>query len=98
MPSSEMSVSPVIGKLGLTTVSYTLNTGDLVLKGSASISPATLHREAWSFLMPLLHVGSSVKKSRTIKMLDISDERTDQSMRATLFLLIPVRCVLALSS
>ena len=50
MPSSVTSVSPVSGKLGLSPVSHTLNTGD---KGTASISHATLLREAsrgWGFL------------------------------------------------
>ena len=32
MPSSVTSVSPVNGKLGLSPVSHTMNTGDLVLK------------------------------------------------------------------
>ena len=68
-------------------------------EGSASISPATLHREAWGFLMPLLYVGPSVQKChRHVKIVDMSDKRTDQSMRTTLFLLILVRCVLELSS
>ena len=53
MPSPVTSVSPVSGKLGLTPVSHILNTGDLGLKGSASISPATLHREAVGLLMQL---------------------------------------------
>ena len=41
---------------------------------------------------------SCPKFHRHVKILDMSDERTDQSMRTTLFLLILVRCVLALSS
>ena len=49
--------------------------------------------------MPLLCVGPSVQKChRHVKIVDMSDERTDQSMRTTLFLLILVRCVLAWSS
>ena len=49
--------------------------------------------------MPLLCVGPSVQKChRPVKIVGMSDEPTDQSMRITLFLLILVRCVLALSS
>ena len=49
--------------------------------------------------MPLLCVGPSVRKChRYVKIVDMSDERTAQSMRTTLFLRILVRCVLALSS
>ena len=49
--------------------------------------------------MPLLCVGPSVQNfHRHVKVLDMSDERTDLSMRTTLFLVIIVRCVLALSS
>ena len=71
------------------------------LEGSASIfpDPATLHQEAGGFLMPLLCVGPSVQKChRSVKIVDMSDMRTDQSMRTTLFLLNLVRCVLTLSS
>ena len=50
MPSSVTSVSQVSGKLGLAPVSHTLNTGDFGAEGSASIFPATLHREAGAFL------------------------------------------------
>ena len=47
--------------------------------------------------MPLLCVGPSVQNChRHVKILDMSDERTDQSMHTTLFLLILVSCVLAL--
>ena len=68
-------------------------------EGSASLSPATLHREAGGFLMPLLCVGPSVQKChRHVKIVDMSDERPKQSMCTTLFLLILVRWVLALSS
>ena len=46
--------------------------------------------------MSLLCVGSSVQNChRHAKILDMSDERTDQSMRTLLFLLILVRCVLS---
>ena len=63
------------------------------------MSPATLHREAGVFLMPLLCVGPSVRKCRRyVKIVDMSDERTAQSMHKALFLLILVKCVLALSS
>ena len=49
--------------------------------------------------MPLLCIGPSVPNChRHAKIVDMSDKRTDQSMRTTLFLLILVRCVLALSS
>ena len=49
--------------------------------------------------MPLLYVGPSVQKChKHVKIVDMCDERTDQSMRTALFLLILVRCVLALSS
>ena len=48
--------------------------------------------------MPLLCVGPSVQKChRHVKIVDMSDERTDHSMRTTLCLLILVRCVMALS-
>ena len=98
MPSSVTSVSPASGKLGLAPVSHTLNTG---AEGSASISHATLHRKAGGgggFLMPLLCVGPFVQNVRRVNILDMSDERTDQSILTTLILLILVRCVLALSS
>ena len=50
------------------------------------ISPATLYCGAVGFLKPLLCVGSSVQKClRHFKIVDMSDERTDQSMRTTLF-------------
>ena len=49
--------------------------------------------------MPLLCVGPSVQNcQRHVKILGTSDERIDQSMRTTLFLLILGRCVLALST
>ena len=92
MPSSVMSVSPVSGKLGLAPCLHTLNNScNLVLRDR--------HREAGGFLMPLLCIGPSVQKChRHVKIVDMSDERTDQSMRTTLFLLMLVRCVLSLSS
>ena len=81
-PSSVMSLSLVSGKLGLSPVLHTLNTGDLVLS------------DQHQYLMrPSVQNGH-----RHVKILDMSDEQTDQSMRTTLFLLILVRCVLALSS
>ena len=99
MPSSVTSVFPVIGKLRLSAVSHTLDTGDFGAEGSVSISHATLHRKAWGFLMPLLCAGPSVPNChRHVKILDMSDERADQSMRTTLVLLILVRFVLTLSS
>ena len=96
MPSSVTSVAPVSGKLGLAQVLHTLNNScDLVPRDQH----AKLHREAGSFLMPLLCVGPSVQKCHGhVKIADMPDERTDHSMRTTLFLLILVRCVLALSS
>ena len=49
--------------------------------------------------MPLLCVGPSVQKChRHVKIVDMSDKRTDHLMHTTLFLLILVRCVLAFSS
>ena len=49
--------------------------------------------------MPLLCIGPSVQNChRHVQILDMSDERTDQSKRTTLFLLILGRCVLALST
>ena len=46
--------------------------------------------------MPLLCIGPSVQNChRHVKILDMSSERTDQSMRKPLLLLILVRCVLA---
>ena len=81
MSSSVTSVSPVNGKLGLAQVSHTLSTGELVLRNRA-----TWHRKAAGFLMSLLCVGPSVQNChRHVKILDMSDERTDQSMRTTLF-------------
>ena len=76
MSSSVTSVSPVSGKLGLSPVLQTLNTGaGFGADGSASISPATLHRKAGGFLMPLLCVGPSVQNChRHVKILDMSDE------------------------
>ena len=48
-----------------------------------------LLREAWSLLMPLLCVRLSVQKGhRHVQIVDMSDERTGQSMRTTSFLLI----------
>ena len=80
MPSSVTSVSPVSGKSGLAPGSHTLNNScDLVLYGSASISPATLHRQAGGFLMPSLCVGPFVQIChRHDKIVDMSDEQTDQ--------------------
>ena len=99
MPSSVTSVFPVSGKLGLATNLHTLNTGRFCAEGLTSISHATLHRKAGGFLVPLLCVGPSARNChRPVKILDMSDERTDQLMRKTLFLLSLVRCVLALSS
>ena len=48
--------------------------------------------------MPLLCVGHSVQNCHShVRILEMFDERNDQSMRTTLCLLIQVRCVLALS-
>ena len=45
-----------------------------------------MHREAGGFLMPLLCVGSSVQKChKHVKMVDMPDELTDQSLCSTLF-------------
>ena len=102
MPSSVTSMSPVSGKLGLAPVSHTLNTDDLVLSDQHQYLMQHCIEKlggGGEFLMPSLCVGPSVQKChRHVKTLDISDERTDQSIRTTLFLLILVRCVLALSS
>ena len=69
MPSSATSVSPVSGKLGLAPVSYTLNTGDLVLRDQHQY---LLHPEAGGFLMPLLCVGPSVQKChRQLKLSEL---------------------------
>ena len=66
---------------------------------SINISHATLHRKVGGFLMPLLCVGPSVQNChRHVKIFDMPDERNDNLKRTTLFLLILVRCVLALSS
>ena len=98
MLSSVTSVSPVSSKLGLPPVSHTLNTDDLVLGISIVIYCSTVPRN-WGFLMQLLCDGPSIQKChRHVKIVDMSDERTDQSMRTTLFLLILMRYVLALSS
>ena len=96
MPSPETSTSQVSDKLGLELVWHTLNTGDLVL----NISCNTASRGwAGGFFMPIFWVGSSVQKCHGhVKIVDMSDERTDQSMRTTLLLLILARCDLALSS
>ena len=93
-----MSVSPVSGKLGLVPVSHILNTGDLVLRDQHQYH--LQHCIEWlGFLDANLCVGPSVLKChRHVKIVDMSDERTDQFMRTTLFLLILVRCVLVLSS
>ena len=97
MPSSVKSVSPVSGKLGLTLVSHALNTGNLVLRDQYLMQHCI--EKAGGFLMRLLCVGHSVQNChRHVKILDMSDERTDLSMRTTLFLLIRVSCVLAFSS
>ena len=49
--------------------------------------------------MPLLCVGHSVKKChRHVQIINMSDEQTDQSIRTASFLLILMRCVLALAS
>ena len=74
------------------------STGFTYSEISIDISCNTAPR-GWAFLMPLLCVGTSVQKChRHVKIIDMSDERTDQSLRTTLFLLILVRSVLALSS
>ena len=97
MPSSVKSVSPVSGKLGLAPVSHTLNTctGDLVLRDQHQyLLQHWIERlgflDAIIILCPKCH--------RPVKIVDISDKRTDKSMRTTLFLLILVRCVLTFSS
>ena len=100
MPSSVTSMSPVSGKLGLAPVLHTLNTDDLVLSDQHQylMQHCIEKLGGGEFLMPLLCVGPSVQNChRHVKILDISDERTNQSIRTTLFLLILVRCVLALS-
>ena len=96
MPSPETSTSQVSNKLGLELVWHTLNTADLVL----NISCNTVSRGwAGGFFMPIFWVESSVQKCHGhVKIVDMSDERTDQSMRTTLLLLILARCDLALSS
>ena len=99
MPSSVTSVSLVSGKLGLSPVSHTLNTGDLVLRDQHQYLMQHCIEKLGDFLMPLLCVGPSVQNChRHVKIVDMSDERTDQSMCTTLFLQILVRCFLALSS
>ena len=91
MPSVT-SVSPVSGKLGQAPVSHTLNSYcDCRLRDQ--------HRYLLQhcILMSLLCVGPSVQKChKNVIIVDVSDEWTDQSMHTTLFLLILVRCVLAL--
>ena len=86
MPSSVTSVSRVNGKLGLAPVLHTLNTGDLVL------------RDQHQYLLQHCIVRLGVSCHKSVKIVDMSDERTDQSMRTTLFLLILVMCVLILLS
>ena len=99
IPSSVTSVSPVSNKLGLAPVSRALNTGDLVLKDQHQYLMQYCIEKLGVFLIPSLCVGPSVQIChRHVKIRDMSDERTDQSMRTTLFLLILVKCVLALSS
>ena len=92
---SVMNVSPASGKLGLAPVSHTLsNSFDLVLRDRHRYL-LQHYTGARSFLMPLLLVGPSVQRCpRRVKIAD----RSDQSIRTTLFLLILVRCVLALLS
>ena len=95
MPSSVTSVSPSQWQIR-TSAGFAYSEG---AEGSASISPATLHRDAGGFLMSLLCVEPSVQNChKHAKTFDMSDERTDQSMRTTLLLVSLVRCVLALSS
>ena len=82
MPTSVTSVSIVSGKLGLVPVLHTLNTGDWCWGISINISCNTASRgcgflDATITLCPLCH--------RSVKIVDMSDERTDQSMRTTLF-------------
>ena len=50
----------------------------------------------WGFLDAIITLCP--KCHRTINIVNMSDERTDQSMRTTMFLKILVRCVLTLSS
>ena len=79
MPSSVTSVSPVSGKLGLAMVSHSLNTGELVLRDQHQyLMQHCIERlEFLDALCPKCH--------RPVKIVDMSDERTDQSMRTTLF-------------
>ena len=86
MPSSVKSVSQVSGKLGLAPVLHTLNTGDLVLRDQHQYLLQHCIERLARFLMPLLCVGPSAQKChRSVKIVDMSDERTDQSMGTTLF-------------
>ena len=95
-PSSVTSVSPVSGKLGLSPVSHTLNTGDLVLRDPQQYLMQQCIERLWVSWCHFLCVGPSVQNChRHVKILDMSDERTDQSMRTILFLLVLVRCILA---
>ena len=86
IPSSVTSVSPVSGKFGLAPVWHTLNTGSLVLRDQHQYHLQYCIERLGFFLMPLLCVGPSVRKChRHVKFTDMSDERTAQSMRTTLF-------------
>ena len=86
MPSSVTSVSKVSGKLGLAPVSHTLNTGDSVLRDQHQYLLQHYIERRAVFLMPLLCVGPFVQKChRSVKIVDMSDERTDHSMGTTLF-------------
>ena len=96
---SVMNVSQVRGKLGLAPVSHTLNNScDLVLRNQ--------HRyllqhciEGWGFLDAIIMRWTLfLKCHRHAKIEDMPDEQTDQSVCTRMFLLILVRCVLALSS
>ena len=86
IPSSVTSVSPISGKLGLAPVSHTLNTGVLVLRDQHqfNISCNTALR-GWGFLDVIIMRWTLYPEChRHVNIVDMSDERTDQSMRITL--------------
>ena len=79
-------MSPVSGKLGLAPVSHTLNTGILVLRDQ--------HRYLLQHCIERLGVSGchyyaldplSKNVNRSVKSVDMSDERTDQLMRTILY-------------
>ena len=86
--ASLRSVSPISDKLGLAPISHTLNTGDLVLRDQHQyLLQHCIERLGGGGVLDVIIMRWTLcaKCHRSVKIVDMTDERTDQSMRTTFF-------------